>query len=210
MTELILARHGETAWNVAEVFRGRSDVDLNETGLRQAELLADYLSERKLEVVYSSPLQRALKTARAIASRLGLEVQVYQGLNDLKFGEWEGMPVIEVRKKYPALLAEWEKSPHLVNIPGGEGMASVQERAMALVGEVTERHKGTVVFVTHRVVTKLLILALLGLDNSHFWAIKHDTAAITTFTLERTGWCLVEHNNTCYLKPLEKPALKDF
>jgi broad specificity phosphatase PhoE len=210
MTELILARHGETAWNVAEVFRGRSDVDLNETGLRQADLLADYLRERKIEAVYSSPLQRALKTARAIASHHGLEAIATEGLNDLKFGEWEGVQVTEVRKKYPALLAQWETTPHLVKIPGGETLDAVRQRATALVSEVIVQYKGTVVFVTHRVVTKLLILALLGLDNSHFWAIKHDTAAITTFTLERTGWCLVEHNNTCYLKPLEKPPLKDF
>lgn len=210
MTELILARHGETAWNVAEVFRGRSDVDLNETGLRQAELLAGYLQGRKIEAVYSSPLQRALKTARAVASRHGLEVIVSQGLNDLKFGEWEGVQVAEVSKKYPVLFAEWEKNPHLVKIPGGEAMNAVRQRALALMSEVTAQYKGTVVFVTHRVVTKLLILALLGLDNSHFWAIKHDTASITTFTLEKTGWCLVEHNNTCYLKPLEKPALRDF
>jgi len=210
MTELILARHGETAWNVAEVFRGQSDVDLNEVGLKQAELLADYLSGRKIEAVYSSPLQRALKTARAIALRQGLEAVVSPGLNDLKFGEWEGMPVTEVKKKYPILFAEWEQTPHLVKIPGGESLDNVAKRATALVKEVTARHKDTVVFVAHRVVTKVLILALLGLDNSHFWRVKHDTAAITTFTLEKTGWCLVEHNNTSYLKPLEKPALKDF
>jgi len=210
MTELILARHGETAWNVAEVFRGQSDVDLNEVGLKQAELLADYLRGRKIEAVYSSPLQRALKTARAIASRQRLEVIVSQGLNDLKFGEWEGMQVTEVRKKYPALFAEWEQTPHLVKIPGGESLDNVAQRAMALVSEVTARRSGAVVFVAHRVVTKVLILALLGLDNSHFWRIKHDTAAITTFTLEKTGWCLTEHNNTSYLKTLQKPALRDF
>lgn len=120
------------------------------------------------------------------------------------------MPVTEVKKRYPVLFAAWEQSPHLVKIPGGESLDNVAQRAMVLVREVTARHIGTVVFVAHRVVTKLLILALLGLDTSHFWRVKHDTAAITTFTLEKTGWCLVEHNNTSYLKPLEKPALKDF
>lgn len=63
MTEIILARHGETDWNVAEVFRGRIDVGLNETGMKQAELLAEYLSNNSIGAVYSSPLQRALQTA---------------------------------------------------------------------------------------------------------------------------------------------------
>ncbi len=210
MTELILARHGQTAWNVVEVFRGRSDVDLDETGLRQAELLADYLRERRIEAVYSSPLQRALKTARAIASRHRLEVIITQGLNDLKFGEWEGLPVTEVREKYATLFTEWVEKPHLVEIPGGEGLDDVTGRVLTFVNDIVTRHKGNVVLVSHRVVHKVLILALLGLDNSHFWNIKLDTAAITTFAYENNRWILNEHNNTCYLQPLTQPKLKDF
>src|SRR4030042_3906 len=141
MTELILARHGQTAGNVVEVFRGRSDVDLDETGVRQAELLADYLHERRIEAVYSSPLQRALKTARAIASRRKLKVVITQGLNDLKFGEWEGLPVTEVREKYATLFTEWVEKPHLVEIPGGEGLDDVKGRAMSFVNDTINRHK---------------------------------------------------------------------
>jgi broad specificity phosphatase PhoE len=210
MTELILARHGQTAWNVVEVFRGRSGVDLDETGLKQAELLADYLRERRIEAVYSSPLQRALKTARAIASRHKLKVVITQGLNDLKFGEWEGLPVTEVREKYVTLFTEWVEQPHLVEIPGGEGLDDVTGRVLNLVNDIVMRHKGTVVLVSHRVVHKVLILALLGLDNSHFWNVKLDTAAITTFAYENNRWVLNEHNNTCYLQPLTQPKLKDF
>jgi broad specificity phosphatase PhoE len=210
MTELVLARHGQTAWNVVEVFRGRSDVDLDETGLKQAELLAEYLRERKIEAVYSSPLKRALKTARAIASRHKLEVITTQGLNDLKFGEWEGLPVTEVREKYATLFTEWIEKPHLVEIPGGERLDDVTRRVLAFVNDVIKRHKGTVVLVSHRVVHKVLILALLGMDNSYFWNIKLDTAAMSTFTYENNHWVLNEHNNTSYLQPLKQPKLKDF
>jgi broad specificity phosphatase PhoE len=210
MTELILARHGQTAWNVVEVFRGRSNVNLDETGLRQAELLSDYLRKRRIEAVYSSPLQRALKTARAIASRHKLKVVITQGLNDLKFGEWEGLPVTEVREKYATLFTEWVEKPHLVEIPGGEGLDDVTRRVLTFVSDIITRHKGIVVLVSHRVVHKVLTLALLGLDNSHFWNIKLDTAAITTFAYENNSWILNEHNNTCYLQPLTQPKLKDF
>jgi broad specificity phosphatase PhoE len=210
MTELILARHGETAWNVQEVFRGQSDVDLNDAGLRQAELLADFLSERKIEAVYSSPLQRAFKTARAIASRQNLSVIPAQGLNDMCFGEWEGMPVVEVSKKYPQLYTEWVATPHLVHIPGGDTLEAVSTRAAAFVNEVVQKHGGIIVLVSHRVVHKLLILALLGLDDSGFWKVKLDTAAMTTFTYENRGFVLAEHNNTSYLRPLREPPKKDF
>lgn len=210
MTELVLARHGQTAWNIEEVFRGRTDIELDSTGLRQAELLADYLTERKIEAVYSSPLQRALKTANAIASRHKLNVVATEGLNDLSFGEWEGLPVTEVRKRYPALFQEWQERPHLVKIPGADSLDSVTQRAMALVDSVISRYRETVVLVSHRVVHKVLILALLGLDNSHFWNIKLDTAAITTFSYDNSRWVLTGHNDTSFLKVLEMKVTKDF
>ncbi len=210
MTEIILARHGETEWNVAEVFRGRIDVALNETGLKQAELLSEYLSEIKIEAVYSSPLKRALKTAEAIASHHNLEVIITPGLNDLDFGQWQGLSRKEVNEKYPESYTDWLNRPGRVKIPSGESLDDVRERAMAFVDEVITRHTGTIVLASHRVVHKVLICALLGLDNSHFWNIKLDTCAITTFSHENGRFVLIEHNNTSYLKPLRKAPLSDF
>ena len=98
MKKIILARHGETAWNVEEIFRGRIDVELNETGRRQAQLLAGHLIDINIEAVYSSPLSRALETAEAIAGRRRLEVDVSAGLMDLDFGEWRACPVERWRR----------------------------------------------------------------------------------------------------------------
>lgn len=210
LMELILARHGQTNWNVIEVFRGRSDVDLDETGYRQAELLADYLCECEIEAVYSSPLRRALKTAGAIASPHNLEVIITESLNDLKFGEWEGLTITQVQQKYPTLFNKWIEEPHLVKIPGGERLDDVTSRAKTLVNDIINKHKGTVVLVSHRVVHKVLILALMGVDNSHFWNVRLDTAATTTFTYENRRWILNKHNNSSYLKPLKLAKLKDF
>jgi broad specificity phosphatase PhoE len=67
MAELILVRHGETVWNVEKIYRGRTDVKLDEVGIEQAELLGKYLSNWELEAIYSSPLKRALDTANIIA-----------------------------------------------------------------------------------------------------------------------------------------------
>ena len=81
---------------------------------------------------------------------------------------------------------------------------------MAVVDNVITNCEGTVVLVSHRVVNKVLICALLGLDNSHFWNIRLDTCGITTFTHENGRFVLTEHNNTSYLKPLHKAPLSDF
>jgi len=210
MTELILVRHGETEWNVEEVFRGRIDVKLNETGVRQAELLAEYLRGIKIDAIYSSPLRRALNTAEAIAGYHKLEVETTPGLRDCDFGRWQGLTLKEVKDKYKELYAEWVNSPHLVKPPHGESLDEVRERALPVVDEVIAKHEGTVALVSHRVVNKVLICALLGLDNSHFWNIKQDVCGTTTFVYENGRFTLTKHNDTSYLRPLAKAELSDF
>ena len=210
MIEIILARHGDTEWNVAEVFRGRIDVELNETGVKQAELLAEYLGNLKIEAVYSSPLKRAVRTAEMIASYHQLDVEISPGLIDFNYGEWQGLPHREVKDKCKELYAQWIKDPHKVKMPAGESLDDVSKRAVDVVDKIVAEYKETVVLVSHRVVNKVLICALQGLDNSHFWNIKQDTCGITTFTYEDGRFILTEHNNTSFLKPLHKAPLSDF
>ena len=210
MTEIILARHGETEWNIEEVFRGRIDVELNETGLKQAELLGEYLSKFEIEGVYSSPLKRALRTAQTIADYQRLKVQIAPALIDFDFGQWQGLSLKEVKAKYESLFHEWAEKPEQVKIPGGESLDEVKKRAIGLVNSILDKYDGRVVLVSHRVVNKVLICALLGLDNSHFWNIRQDTCGITTFAYQGGQLVLTEHNNTSYLRPLKKAPLGDF
>ncbi len=210
MTEIILARHGETEWNAQEIFRGRLDIELNETGLKQAELLAEFLSSVKIEAIYSSPLKRSLKTAEAIASHHKLDVKISPRLIDFDFGKWQGLPHQEVKSKYQELYTEWLNSPDKVTMPEGESLHDVKERATRMVDEVIAKYEGTVILVSHRVVNKVLICALLGLDNSHFWNIRLDTCGITTFTYENERFILAKHNDTSFLKPLHKARQGDF
>jgi broad specificity phosphatase PhoE len=210
MTEIILARHGETEWNVSEVFRGRADIPLNQTGIKQAELLAQFLDGRKIEAVYSSPLKRALKTAEIIAARHKLDVQTAPGLIDFDFGEWNGLSLQDVKGRYSRVFAVWAERPQEARIPGGETLDGVTKRAMSVVTEVVKKHQATVVLVSHRVVNKVLILALLGLDNSRFWSVKVDTAGITIFDYDKGRFVLTKHNDTSYLEPLRKAPLRDF
>ncbi len=210
MSQIMLVRHGETAWNVEEIFRGRIDVELSETGLRQAELLAGYLRDSKIEAVYSSPLKRAQRTAQTIGDSHGLEVVVTPRLLDFDFSEWQGLSVTEVRDKYPELYEEWLNSPEKLRVPAGESLDEVRERAELVIDEVIASRRSVVVLVSHRVVNKVLICALLGLDNSHFWNIRQDTCAITTFNHQEGRFTLTGHNDTSFLKSLDEAPLVDF
>lgn len=209
MTHIYLVRHGQTAWNREEIFRGRSDVPLDETGLKQAELAGLYFKELKLDAIYSSPLSRAWQTAERIAAPHGLRVQPLQGIIDMSFGQWEGHPHEEIKRMDPETYRLWREEPHRAKLPGGETLDEVRERAMAALEEVIRIHpEGTIVLVSHRVVNKVLLCGILGLDNSHFWQIIQDTTAINLIRYQRGKYFLALMNETCHLKPLKNEVTR--
>jgi broad specificity phosphatase PhoE len=210
MAKLILARHGETVWNVEKIYRGRTDVNLDEVGIKQAELLGKYLSNWELEAIYSSPLGRALDTANIIARYQKIGVHITEGLVDFDYGKWQSLPEQEVKRLYPTLHNEWHNNPHKVRMPGGESLEDVRMRAVEVVNDVLSKYQGSAVLVSHRVVSKVLICSLLGLDNSHFWNIKQDVGGITIFNYVDGRFILTKHNDTSHLKELQKSVLDDF
>lgn len=210
MTTIILARHGETDWNTEEIFRGRIDVELNEAGIRDAELLAGYLNDLAVTAIYSSPLKRALRTAEIIAIRHDIKIDIAHQLIDLDYGEWQSLSHNEVKVRYGQLYAEWVNNPQLVKMPAGESLEDVRKRTARLVEHIIAKDEGIAVLISHRVVHKVLICALLALGNSYFWNIRMDTAGITIFAYEDERFVLIRHNDTSFLKPVQKTPLSDF
>jgi len=209
MTSVYLVRHGQTAWNKEEIFRGRTDVPLDETGLRQAELTGQYFKGMEIHGIYSSPLSRAWQTAQKIAQFHNLKVEPMEEILDMSFGDWEGHPHQEIRKIDSETYRQWVESPHLVRLPGGESLDDVRVRAMAALEEVIRKHpEKTLVLVSHRVVCKVLICAILGLDNSHFWQIAQDTTAINLIQYKNGKYILSLMNETCHLKTLKEERQK--
>lgn len=200
MTEIILVRHGETEWNTSDVFRGRIDIGLSETGLKQAALLGEYLRNIEVEAIFSSPLKRALSTAEAINHYHNLKIETTDGLIDYNFGEWQGMSRHDIKTSYTELYNEWNTHPERVKTPGGETLDDVRNRATGLIDELINRYSSTIILVSHRVVLKVIICALLGLDNSHYWNIEQDTCGITSFTHENHRFMLIRHNDTSFMK----------
>ncbi|MGB7574621.1 MAG: histidine phosphatase family protein [Thermodesulfobacteriota bacterium] len=209
MTSIYLVRHGQTAWNKEEIFRGRTDIPLDETGLKQAELVGQYFKGMEIYGIYSSPLSRAWQTAQKVAQFHDLKVQPLQGILDMSFGNWEGRPHQEIRESDSNTYRQWVETPHLVRLPGGESLDDVRVRAMAAVEELIRNHPGkTLILVTHRVVNKVLICGILSLDNSHFWQITQDTTAINLIQHRNGKYILSLMNETCHLKLLKEQTQK--
>jgi broad specificity phosphatase PhoE len=204
MTSVYLVRHGQTAWNREEIFRGRTDVPLDETGLRQAELAGEYFEGMEIHAVYSSPLARAWQTAEKIAVPRSLEVQPLEGIIDMSFGNWEGHPHQEIKEKDTERYRLWREEPHRVKLPGGESLEEVRIRSMAALEGVIRNHPGkTLILVSHRVVNKVLLCGILGIDNSHFWQIGQDTTAINLIQHRNGRFVLSLLNETCHLTRLK-------
>lgn len=212
---VFLVRHGETEWNRVERFRGRADVPLNHTGLRQAEatggrLAADRFptgeSCHKITAIFSSPLTRAAQTAEAIARNTGLQVQTHPGLIDIDYGQWQGLTPDEARSRWPDIVDAWYHSPHLACIPGGETLVELRSRAMATVNDLAARHTGkTIVVVGHTAINRIILLGVLGLGNDRFWHIRQEPCAINVFEIGSGETTLVSLNDTCHLHD-EGPA----
>jgi phosphoserine phosphatase len=204
-TSIYLVRHGQTAWNREEIFRGRTDVPLDETGLKQAELAAGFFKGMDIHAIYSSPLSRAMETARKISELHQLEVRPFPGIIDMNFGKWEGKSVQEIREKDGGLYRQWVEEPQLLKIPGGETLDEVMGRSMAALDEVIRSHFGkTIVLVSHRVINKAIICGVLGLDNSHFWQMFQDPTSINLIRHTNGKYVLSFMNETCHLKCLQQ------
>jgi broad specificity phosphatase PhoE len=175
---------------------------LDETGLEQARRAGGRIArDWPVAAIYSSPLSRARKTAEAIGSRLGLPVQVQQGLIDIDFGEWQGLTREEARQRWPESVDAWFAAPQTVQTPSGESLDVLRARAMAAIQDITSRHDGDIVVaVAHTAVNRAILLGILGLGNDRFWRLAQDTCAINVFEAQAGDFTLVSMNDTCHLK----------
>jgi len=211
MGEVLVIRHGETAWNREEVFRGRADVPLSERGHKQAQLLAEALGNAGIEAVYSSPLVRATATAAPLAELLGLQVVAEGRLIDMSFGEWEGRARTELEQAEPQLYRMWHEAPKQFRAPGGECLSEVLARAWPTFEGIAQRHNsGRAAIISHRVVCKLLLCAAIGVGEDGFWRLRVDTASVSAIEGGNEGWTVTRVNDTHHLREASDGPAVDF
>lgn len=200
-TRFILVRHGQTEWNRIERFRGRVDVPLNETGLAQAAATGQRIAAGwQPAAVYASPLSRAVVTAQVIAAHFDLPVLPLDGLIDIDYGDWQGLTPAEARSRWPDLVDAWYATPETVQIPRGESLDALRERATVAIDRLVDRHAGqTLVLVSHTVVNRVILLTVLRLRNERFWRLRQDNCAINVFEADGGDFTLVSMNDTCHL-----------
>ena len=174
----LLLRHGQTPMSVQKRYAGRSDVLLTDTGIRQATAAAKRLAGAGIDVIVTSPLQRATRTAQEVAAVTGAPVVTDEGFRETDFGAWEGLTFAEVRERWPAEVTTWLADPEVAP-PGGECFADVSTRVTdALQRVLTGPDRQTVLIVSHVTPIKTLVAAALLAPPPALYRMHLDVAAL--------------------------------
>jgi probable phosphoglycerate mutase len=196
VTQLLLWRHGETEWNAAERVQGHTDVELSEVGLAQATRTAARLAAIGPDLLVSSDLRRARATADALAALTGLDVTLDPRLRERYYGQWQGLPLTEVKRRWPAEYARWRAGQPVVGA-GVEDFEDFAKRVGAGLHDVVAAAPGgTIVVATHGGTARIGTAQLLGwpesvartlggLGNCHWTELTFDAVR---------GWQLRAHN----------------
>lgn len=213
MLRMILVRHGQTEWSARGLyggyFCGRIDIKLNTSGIVQARSIAEALKLLDIAAVYTSPLERSLKTAVVIAQPHNLQITPWPELIDINYGQWSGRSVREVRAQWPDLYALWVERPQEVQIPGGESLADVRRRVQVALDKIVERHDGnTVVTVGHEAVNRIILCHVLSLDNNGYWRFRQDTGCINRIDCDGGHFYLLTMNEVWHLAAQPRDLLE--
>ena len=186
---IILVRHGQTKWNSEGRVQGRTDIPLNARGMAQAEAVGEWLSGRKIDAVYASPLMRAHDTAKAIADRQGVCVKLLGEMIEIDFGLWEGKTKRELAAEFPEFWTDW--SWHLDEqksaMMQAESAYMILERTKRAIDAVMEENAAdaTVAIVSHTMPIKLLMADAVGIPLENMRQVKVDNSGVCEIELHK-------------------------
>jgi probable phosphoglycerate mutase len=167
---ILLARHGETVFNVEGRWQGQSDSPLTDRGRAQAAELARALADEQIVAIYSSDLGRAAATAAHIAALHELDVTQEPRLREIDVGAWTGKHRDEINAAYPGGLQAWANKPSAYQLPEGELIRDAQARALEFFDEHMPSHVGqTVVVISHGAVCQTILVNAMGGTVDDLW-----------------------------------------
>lgn len=207
MTEILLIRHGETAWNAVKRLQGHLDIPLNAEGERQAAALGQALLNEPLDAVFASDLARARQTAHAIATPRGMEVQIEAGLRERCYGAFEGMMYAEISGRYPEAYRAWQAREMDARFPEGvhvaETLREFSARAVETITRiVSARSYRRVALVTHGGVLECAYRAAhgMGFDRPRDFDILN--ASLNRLAWDGSGLKVLQWGDVAHLETL--------
>ena len=179
MVHIYIIRHGETESNTRFACVGRSDVPLNETGLKQAEALCNRL-DVKADAVYMSPLCRAQQTIKPYLDKNpDIPININFHLIERDFGIMDDMNFDEIKEKFPDEYKKWMSDRIFYRPPEGESIEDLQKRAGEAMDKIINAHKeDNILIVTHKAIARTILAHLLGLSPEQSGIFEPDNGRI--------------------------------
>ena len=198
-----LIRHGETEWNKLGKFQGLTDVSLNERGLSQARDSARAALSWEHGALYASSLTRTVQVAEEIRKATGTPLVTDPGLRELSLGDLEGVTGAEMREGWPELYAAWRRNPADVEMPNGESLSQLQQRAWQAILAIERDHpdEAGVVVVSHNFTIRTIICAILDIPLSNFHRMSLGLGSLCTIESDGNIRRLVTYNCNSHLSP---------
>ncbi len=170
MTDLYIIRHGQTKWNLENRIQGNLDSPLTELGLRQAGWLSDAYEDCKIDIIYTSTLDRAYNTAKIFRGDREIDIIRLDELKEINFGEWEGRKFMEIKEEDPEGFNAFRFAPETFSPIGGETFKEAKARVVDAVDDILEKNKGgKVAIVIHGAVLKLLMGHFMNHTINQVW-----------------------------------------
>lgn len=200
-TTTLLLRHGQTELSAERRFAGRDDTPLTSEGIRQAGLAARWLAGSGIDVIVTSPLRRARRTAEAVAEATGAPMLVDDGLAEAEFGAWQGLTFAAAAQAWPAEFAAWTASPDAAP-PDGESFAAVALRVLAALDRVLKAHRHSkILLVSHVIPIKTVVCRALLAPPQAMFRMNLDVASLSQVDCFEDGSAVVRSlNDTCHLR----------
>lgn len=205
VTNLFIARHGQTAWNNEHRIQGMLDSPLTKVGEQQASYLGKYLSGYNIDVIYSSSSKRAVDTAEIINSYQNNPCDLLRedDLREIGLGEWEGMKRTEVSQLYPALQHTYFNDPaNFEPVGSGETLIEVRNRCINVLERVLSDGKGkNILMVSHTAVVKILMAYFDGRPFSRLWGPPRvRPASLSQVSIWNNGSKIIKYADTAHLR----------
>lgn len=192
--QLILVRHAETEHNVAGITQGWNDSALTARGEQQVELLARRLIALRPTSIFSSPLERAITTARAISRTTGLDIEIAEELREMNYGQWENRSFLDIRREQADAYSCWMEDPGFA-CPGGESHNHVRARLQKVFERIDSPRPVVVAHGTANRIAATLLLDVPVLVSRQF---AQDNAAVNVFSHKAGRWHLRLWNDTSH------------
>lgn len=183
---IILARHGKTRYNDEDLLQGRIDLPLSETGLREAERLAEALKDEPLDIVFHSPLARARETAEIVNRRHQLEMKTIESFYEIDMGDWEGLNYFDMIRDNAEFHQAWMQDPGM-QVPGGESFTQVFERVRPGVEEVLASPFRHILILGHAAVNRGILAALTRMKPEPSRMFRMKNCAYSKFLVYKNG-----------------------